>query len=290
MEFKTICTFQLPHNAHLAKSKLESEGIEAIFKDEFTVQTHNFLSNAIGGIKIQVRKDDVLKATKILNESGYNVDKNTIKLNPLLSRLESFSNTHIIIFVFVTIGLVSLILGTIWSDELIKAPKVESPPPLYHLDYSIYDSYIELIKSDPNLVIKEVSHIIEDKPNCVLCYEILGHTYLSLDSFSLALDSFNKQISIGLEGTKALDNLIKCYFGLKQYDNVIIQLEKASKIDSWYLHNLAYMYAVNKQYNESILTYEKHLIDPGHRPYGKDSLIIVEEIDRLKNLLTSSSK
>lgn len=67
----TILTFTYPHEAHLAKGKLESEGIEVQITDEMTVQVHNFYSNAIGGVKLSVRETDLQKANKILIDSGY---------------------------------------------------------------------------------------------------------------------------------------------------------------------------------------------------------------------------
>lgn len=45
----TVLSFTYPHEAHLAKGKLESEGIEVFLKDELTTQVNNFYSHAIGG-------------------------------------------------------------------------------------------------------------------------------------------------------------------------------------------------------------------------------------------------
>ena len=67
----TIISFTFPHEAHLAKGKLESEGIEVIVKDELTVQINNFYSNAIGGVKLLVKPSDYGNARQILTESGY---------------------------------------------------------------------------------------------------------------------------------------------------------------------------------------------------------------------------
>ncbi len=74
MEFKTIYTFDLPHKAHTLKSKLEYEGITVYLKDELTVQSHNFLSQAVGGVKVQVRYDQVDEAIQVLKESGYKLN------------------------------------------------------------------------------------------------------------------------------------------------------------------------------------------------------------------------
>ncbi len=60
-----------PHEAHRVKGKLESENIEVHIMDELTVQTNNFYSNAIGGVKLQVRVQDHAAACQLLLESGY---------------------------------------------------------------------------------------------------------------------------------------------------------------------------------------------------------------------------
>lgn len=69
-QFITIHTFNYPHEAYVIKTRLESEGIEVFLKDENTVQAYNFLSNALGGVKLQVRESDVKEAMKILNETA----------------------------------------------------------------------------------------------------------------------------------------------------------------------------------------------------------------------------
>jgi hypothetical protein len=67
----TIITFDFPHEAHMAKTRLESEGFEIFLKDELTVQVDNFISNAVGGVKLQVFEEDAEAAIKILEAAGY---------------------------------------------------------------------------------------------------------------------------------------------------------------------------------------------------------------------------
>jgi len=62
----TLTTFEYPQESYIIKSKLESEGIYVFLKDELTVQSDNFISNAIGGVKLQVFEQDVEKAKVIL--------------------------------------------------------------------------------------------------------------------------------------------------------------------------------------------------------------------------------
>jgi hypothetical protein len=53
------------------RGRLEAEGIECYVKDELTVQIYNFYSNAIGGIRLEVRESDYEKARQILIETGF---------------------------------------------------------------------------------------------------------------------------------------------------------------------------------------------------------------------------
>jgi len=66
-----IATFTLPHELAVARTLLESHEIECVVKDELTVQVHNFYSNAIGGIALNVAEANVPKAEKLLQEHGF---------------------------------------------------------------------------------------------------------------------------------------------------------------------------------------------------------------------------
>jgi hypothetical protein len=54
--------------AHVAVGKLESEGIESWLQDETTVGMFWSLGNALGGIKLQVRGQDAMRAQDVLAE------------------------------------------------------------------------------------------------------------------------------------------------------------------------------------------------------------------------------
>lgn len=79
-EFKTIKTFEYPHEAQITKNKLESEGVYVFLKDEYTVQTDNFLSNAIGGVKLQVLEKDVEKSKEILKIFKQKFQENLLEI------------------------------------------------------------------------------------------------------------------------------------------------------------------------------------------------------------------
>ena len=67
--FITIKTFSYPHEVAIIRGRLESEEIECFVQDELTLQVNPFYSNAIGGVKLQVRESDVERAMKILEEN-----------------------------------------------------------------------------------------------------------------------------------------------------------------------------------------------------------------------------
>jgi hypothetical protein len=69
--FVTIRVFTYPSEAIILKGRLESEEIECFLMDELTVQVNPLYSNAIGGVKLQVRENDVERANEILREGGY---------------------------------------------------------------------------------------------------------------------------------------------------------------------------------------------------------------------------
>ena len=80
--WNTILTFTYPHEAHPVKALLDSHNIPTFLKDELTVQAHNFYSNAVGRVKLQVPENEFEKAYALLKEAGFikeKPDNNTIE-------------------------------------------------------------------------------------------------------------------------------------------------------------------------------------------------------------------
>ncbi len=76
-KFYKIANYQYSSEAYLFKAKLESEGIEVFLQNENTVNTEPAWSNAIGGVKLFVFADDVMKAKQILEAiPEYSFDDN----------------------------------------------------------------------------------------------------------------------------------------------------------------------------------------------------------------------
>jgi predicted nucleic-acid-binding Zn-ribbon protein len=68
MKLVTARTFDSPIDAHMLNSKLESEGIFCYLKDEHTITIDPLVSNAICGIKLQIKEEDIDKTKAVLKE------------------------------------------------------------------------------------------------------------------------------------------------------------------------------------------------------------------------------
>jgi hypothetical protein len=62
----TVASCSEPIEGHLLRTRLEAEGIRCFVADEHTVSANWFYSNAIGGVKLQVRESDLDSARDIL--------------------------------------------------------------------------------------------------------------------------------------------------------------------------------------------------------------------------------
>ncbi len=117
-----IVSFTYPHDAHIAKGHLESEGFLVKMTDELTAQVNPFYSNAIGGVKLHVQESDFEKARKILIESGQiieNADDSTdffAKFDILTSKLPLIGtlSTEIRLFVLAAVFLILLIVPIVF--------------------------------------------------------------------------------------------------------------------------------------------------------------------------------
>ena len=66
MELVTLKAFDNSIEAHVSRSKLESQGIQAFLFDENIIAMNPLYNNAIGGIKLKVAEVDVAAAIEIL--------------------------------------------------------------------------------------------------------------------------------------------------------------------------------------------------------------------------------
>lgn len=65
----TVCRFRDMPQALLAKSVLESAGIECLLADANIIRTDWLWSNLVGGVKLRVLEEDLEEATRILDQN-----------------------------------------------------------------------------------------------------------------------------------------------------------------------------------------------------------------------------
>ncbi len=66
--YTTLAVFDYSTEAYLVKSKLDSENVRTQLLDETTVDSDPLISQAIGGVKLQVHNDDLERASEIYNK------------------------------------------------------------------------------------------------------------------------------------------------------------------------------------------------------------------------------
>jgi len=74
-KFTLLRRFQYTSEAIIYQGKLESEGIEVFLRDQITIDSNPFYSNALGGIRMFVKTKNFDKANEILSDINlYSVD------------------------------------------------------------------------------------------------------------------------------------------------------------------------------------------------------------------------
>lgn len=64
--FTTIANFMFSSEAKIVQGRLEADGIQTFLRDAVTIDTDPLVSNAIGGVKLEVLTTDLEKAQEIL--------------------------------------------------------------------------------------------------------------------------------------------------------------------------------------------------------------------------------
>src|SRR5690606_6717174 len=103
--YQLIAIFTYPSDLVIAKTLLESHNINCYVRDELTVQIHNFYSNAIGGIRLEVPKDKADLGKKLLEENGFN--------SILIDTDDSKEDYHPFIYKFIKVGVRFIVIATI---------------------------------------------------------------------------------------------------------------------------------------------------------------------------------
>lgn len=71
-----VVTFSFAHEAHVAKTKLESEGIAVQILNELSSQVYNINPVTMGGVKLMVPEEQYAMACELLIEGGFIVVNN----------------------------------------------------------------------------------------------------------------------------------------------------------------------------------------------------------------------
>ncbi len=93
MNLITIKSSDIYNEIAIAKTYLEDNGLSCFLKDELTNQIHPY---AIGGVKLQVKEEDVEQAISLLIEGGfskkedYEIPESTMKIVNIYERIVSF--------------------------------------------------------------------------------------------------------------------------------------------------------------------------------------------------------
>jgi len=106
--YKILAVFEYSTKAHVIKSRLDSEGFKTMLMDEKTIDSDPLISNAIGGVKLLVHKNDFEKALEIYNEiRTYKKNKNgndilcpNCNSNRILTALAQRKNIFYMLFPF----------------------------------------------------------------------------------------------------------------------------------------------------------------------------------------------
>ena len=80
-KFVTLSTYNTPNEAYMLIGRLESEGIDCYIEDDNLISVNPLLSNAIGGVKLNVSEKHLERALLILKEIDFEFNK-SIKNEP----------------------------------------------------------------------------------------------------------------------------------------------------------------------------------------------------------------
>ncbi|MFP4620797.1 MAG: DUF2007 domain-containing protein [Bacteroidales bacterium] len=119
----TILTFKHPTQAHLIKTKLESEGIRVFLKNEVIAQLIPYGSEPASPIKMRIHEHDLDKAVKILKESGC-LSGEQVKapqsalinfIGGITANLPGFSNKPLRLRVILAVAVLLVVLVLVYS-------------------------------------------------------------------------------------------------------------------------------------------------------------------------------
>lgn len=272
--FITVATFQYPQQAHVIKSKLESQGIAVFLRDELTIQAYNYLSNAVGGIKLQIIESDYEKAYPLLKEAGfieYEEEKRLGILNWVDSRTSKIPivrNWPVEIRGLILAGgLMVLISAIIFifqmpskEERLSNMLQMEKEELAQELEDFHLPNIDSLIDPNPLLAINYSKELLSSSyPQNEELYLMIAYGYVELDSFSLATQYFSASMTYGFKNPNGLVGMAYCQVQLGNYEAAIDYLKEAVQINEDYKSQLASAYELNEDWSNAEKYYSEYI-------------------------------
>ena len=112
-KFYMLGSFEFAADVQIIKGKLESEGIPVFLRDENTLNSDPLISNAIGGVKLQVYTKDKERAIKVYNEIVGNLYESFNEVTENLEGIFEGKNSTVAVSDLDNDGLLEFVVGNI---------------------------------------------------------------------------------------------------------------------------------------------------------------------------------
>lgn len=227
--FKTIATFVFPSEMQIAKAKLESENIQCRVLDELTVQAHNFISNAIGGVKLQVEESNFERACSILSEGGLNLstESEPTGLEKFLHKPKNRKVVGIALFSFLAL-VITFSLGFFLYSYFNKPTPFEKFVNgdwcLDHIVYSNEEYLPKTIKRNPGIGITYTPYFYDIR-NCQEKIVFRQDGSLNLPGFNTPRLNGNWEFdgdSLTISNVDSLDFVFDYKYNIEFYNGLMI--------------------------------------------------------------------
>lgn len=275
-EFITVATFQYPHQAYIIKTKLESQGISVFLKDELTIQAHNFLSNAVGGVKLQIKESDLKTVLPVLTELGLMENKPTSTsgdmswIDERTNRIPIIKKWPVEVRGIFIVAIILILLFTLVfianlpskEERLTQEKREQALKAKYELENYHLPKIDSLLDSEPKKAISYSKNLLESTyPKNGELYSMIAYGYIEIDSFKLSSKYFSASMTYGLRGPKSLSAIAYCQVQLENYDEAIRHLKEATSINRDYKIQLAEVYEMKEDWKNAGKYYSEYISD-----------------------------
>lgn len=262
-EFVVIARFPSDHEAYLAKSYLNSKGIFSRVVNENTGQAFVILTDQMGGIGLEVEKNDAEQARELLIENGI-IEVEDTQENPfvawvgqhtdhwpLLGKIPAIFRILAFVLVIALISLIVLALNakTPYSQDHSLSSNTMPYWYLYKID--------AMLDSDPALALSTIQKMEKEYPQSTDLWMSKGVAYFNLDSLT---ESYNTFVKVKELFTDDVDQNVLYNLGLvkmeqKEYDRALEHFAEGSTIDSSFFYDMGQVYELKGEINKAIQNY-----------------------------------